>query len=436
GVRASRIASSLGARVGIAEEYRVGGTCVIRGCVPKKLFSYAAHFAEDFEDAAGFGWSVGETSFDWPTLIANKDTEIDRLNGLYLQTLGNAGVEILDGRATFIDAHTLDVAGKTVTAEKILVAPGGTPFMPEIEGIEHAISSNEAFHLEEFPKRVAVVGAGYIAVEFAGIFNSLGSDATLIYRRDKVLRGFDEDLRDRLTHEMREKGVFFRFDSGVEKITLNDDGSKRVHMDDGDHLDVDQVMYAVGRVPNTIDLGLEKAGVEMDAMGAIKVDGLSRTNVEHVFAVGDVTNRVQLTPVAIKEGHAFALTQFGSTPTSVEYDAVPSAVFSNPPIGTVGLSEHEAHVQYENVEIYQSDFRPMRNTLSGNTSRAFTKLVVDGDSGRVLGAHMIGPDAPEIIQGIGIAVRAGLTKAEFDSTMAVHPSSAEEFVLMSTMRKN
>ena len=436
GVRASRIASSLGARVGVAEEYRVGGTCVIRGCVPKKLFSYAAHFAEDFKDAKGFGWTVGETSFDWPTLIANKDKEIDRLNGLYIQTLTNAGVDILDGRATFVDAHTLDVAGKTITAEKILIGTGGTPFMPEIEGIEHAISSNEAFHLDAFPNRIAVVGAGYIAVEFAGIFNGLGSDVTLVYRRDKLIRGFDEDLRDRLTHEMREKGVFFRFDTGVDKISLNGDGSKRVHFNDGDHLDVDQVMYAIGRVPHTEGLGLEKVGVEMDAMGAVKVDGLSRTNVDNIFAVGDVTNRVQLTPVAIKEGHAFALTQYGNTPTSVEYDAIPSAVFSSPPIGTVGLTEHEARIQYENLEIYQSDFKPMRNTLSGNTSRAFTKLIVDGDSGRVLGAHMIGADAPEIIQGIGIAVRAGLTKAEFDQTMAIHPSSAEEFVLMSTTRKD
>lgn len=433
GVRASRIASGYGARVAVAEEYRVGGTCVIRGCVPKKLLVYASHFSEDFEAAGGFGWSVGETSFDWKKLIARKDAEIDRLEGLYGQTLGGAGVEVIRGRATIEDANTVRVGDKTYTAGKILVAVGGWPSMPDVPGIAHAITSNEALHLEEQPKRVVVVGGGYIAVEFAGIFHGMGSEVVQLYRSEQILRGFDDDLRNRLADEMRKKGIDLRTGVNVTAIEKTDAGVS-LTLTDGSTLEADAVMYATGRTPNTKNLGLEKAGVELAPNGAVKVDEYSRTNVPSIFAVGDVTDRVQLTPVAIKEGHAFALTEFNDTPVSPEHDAIPSAVFSQPPIGTVGLSEAEAREQYGALDVYESDFRPMKHTLGGSTERAYTKLVVDKATDKVVGAHMIGVDAAEIIQGIGIAVKAGLTKAQFDATVAVHPSSAEEFVLMRNPR--
>lgn len=435
GVRASRIAAGFGARVAVAEEFRVGGTCVIRGCVPKKLLVYASHFSEDFEMAKGFGWRVGETSFDWKTLIARKDAEIDRLNGLYIKTLEGAGVEILNGRATVTGPNSVEVGGKKITAKTILVAAGGWPQMPDVPGIEHAISSNEALHLEEQPKRIVIVGGGYIAVEFAGIFHGMGSEVIQLYRSEQILRGFDDDLRDRLATEMRAKGIDLRTNTNVTKIEKSSTGVT-LTLTDGTTLEADAVMYATGRVPKTDGLGLDAAGVALGRGGAVKVDAYGKTNVDSIYAVGDVTDRVQLTPVAIKEGHAFALTVFGNAPTSPEHDAVPSAVFSQPPIGTVGLSEAEAKEKYDSIEVYISDFRPMKHTLGGSDERAFTKLIVDKTTDKVIGAHMIGADAAEIIQGIGIAVKAGLTKAQFDTTVAVHPSSAEEFVLMRTPRAN
>lgn len=433
GVRASRIAAGFGARVAVAEEYRIGGTCVIRGCVPKKLLVYASHFSEDFRDAEGFGWTVGESSFSWQALIANKDKEIDRLEGLYRQTLNNAGVESIEGRAILTGPNEVEVGGRKITAETILVATGGWPFMPDIPGIKHAISSNEALHLEDLPDRVAIVGGGYIAVEFAGIFHGLGSKVVQLYRRDPILRGFDMDMRTRLQSEMRGHGIDVQTNTDVSEIRKTADGLD-LTLTDGSVLQVDQVMYATGRVPNTSDLGLESAGVELAKNGAIKVDKFSRTNVPSIYAVGDVTDRINLTPVAIKEGHAFALTRYGDQPTSPEHDDVPSAVFSQPPIASVGLSEEDAKEKYGELDVYESDFRPLKNTLSGNPGRAYTKMIVDRASERVVGAHMIGPDGPEIIQGIAIAVRAGLKKSDFDRTVAIHPSSAEEFVLMSKKR--
>ncbi|WP_286829666.1 MULTISPECIES: glutathione-disulfide reductase [Kordiimonas] len=433
GVRASRIAAGFGARVAVAEEFRVGGTCVIRGCVPKKLLVYASHFSEDFEAAKGYGWTVGETSFDWNTLIDRKDAEIDRLNGLYIQTLSNAGVEIIDGRAVVTGPNEVRVGDKTYTAKTILVAVGGWPQMPDVPGIEHAITSNEALHLEKFPKKIVIVGGGYIAVEFAGIFHGMGSEVIQLYRSEQILRGFDDDLRNRLADEMRKKGVDLRTNINVTNIEKTDAGV-RLTLTDGSTLDADAVMYATGRTPNTKGLGLEDVGVALDKNGAVKVDAYGKTSVDSIYAVGDVTDRVQLTPVAIKEGHAFALTVFGGTPTSPEHDAIPSAVFSQPPIGTVGMTEQQARETFGEIDIYQSDFRPMKHTLGGATERAYTKLIVDKASDKVVGAHMIGMDAAEIIQGVGIAVKAGLTKAQFDATVAVHPSSAEEFVLMRTPR--
>jgi glutathione reductase (NADPH) len=433
GVRASRIAASYGARVAVAEEYRVGGTCVIRGCVPKKLLVYASHFAEDFEAAAGFGWTVGETRFDWARLIARKDAEIDRLNGLYIKTLEGAGVEIIDGRAVVTGPHEVKVGDRTITAKTILVAVGGWPQMPDVPGIEHAITSNEALHLEAQPRKIVIVGGGYIAVEFAGIFGGMGSEVVQLYRGEQIMRGFDDDLRNRLADEMRKKGIDVRTNTNVTTNEKTESGV-RLTLTDGSTLEADAVMYATGRVPNTSGLGLEDVGVALAKNGAVKVDPYGKTSVDSIYAVGDVTDRVQLTPVAIKEGHAFALTVFGDMPTSPTHDAVPSAVFSQPPIGTVGLSEADARETFGEIDIYQSDFRPMKHTLGGSEERAYTKLVVDRVTDKVVGAHMIGMDAAEIIQGIGIAVRAGLTKAQFDATVAVHPSSAEEFVLMRTPR--
>jgi len=433
GVRASRIASGFGAKVAVAEEYRVGGTCVIRGCVPKKLLVYASHFAEEFETAEGYGWSIGKYSFDWKKLIASKDIEIDRLNGLYIKTLKGAGVEIINGRATLEGPNTIRVGEKTYTASKILVAVGGWPAMPDVPGVEHAITSNEALHLDELPKRIVIVGGGYIAVEFAGIFRGMGSEVIQLYRSEKILRGFDDDLRGQLTDEMQKKGIDLRTGVNVTSIAKTKSGIS-LTLTDGDTLEADAVMYATGRSPNTQGLGLEAVGVELASNGAVKVDAYGKTNVDSVFAVGDVTDRVQLTPVAIKEGHAFALTEFGNARTSPEHDAIPSAVFSQPPIGTVGLTEAQAREKYADIDVYVSDFRPMKHTLGGSDERAFTKLIVDRKTDIVVGAHMIGMDAAEIIQGVGIAVKAGLTKAQFDATVAVHPSSAEEFVLMRSVR--
>ncbi|WP_422020834.1 glutathione-disulfide reductase [Pyruvatibacter mobilis] len=433
GVRASRMAASYGARVAVAEEYRVGGTCVIRGCVPKKLFVYASHVHEEIEDAAGFGWTVEGAKFDWKTLIANKDKEIDRLNGIYIGNLEGSAVEIIEDRAVIKDKHTIHLVNQNrdVTAKTILIATGATPNIHEVPGHELAITSNEAFHLDELPKRVVVAGGGYIAVEFAGIFNGLGSETTLVYRGEEILRGFDNDLRRHLHMEMEKKGVTIRTQVVFEKIEKTDDGLA-VTLNDGTVIETDAVMFAIGRVPNTKGLGLENAGVKMSANGTIEVDAYSRTNVDNIYAVGDVTNRANLTPVAIREGAAFAETVFANNPVAVDHSCIPTAVFSTPEIGTVGISEEVARERFDRVDVYKSTFRPMKHTLSGRDERTMMKLVVDPVSNKVLGVHMIGPASGEIVQAVGIAVQMGATKAQFDATIAVHPTAAEELVTMKT----
>lgn len=430
GVRASRMSAAYGAKVAIAEEYRYGGTCVIRGCVPKKLLVYAAHFAEEFEDAAGFGWDVGARTFSWPKLIANKDKEIDRLNGIYIRLLENAGCKVLQGRAVLEDAHTIRLDGRKITAKHILIATGGRPVKPQIPGIEHAITSNEAFHLADLPKRMVIVGGGYIAVEFAGIFNGLGAKTTLLYRGEQILRGFDEDVRHHLGQEIVKKGIDLRLHSDVIKIEKQSSGDFLLTLLDGSSLVCDSIMYATGREPNTVDLGLEAAGVKTNKKGAIEVNGFSRTSQNSIYAVGDVTNRINLTPVAIKEGAAVAATLFGGKPTQPDHEHVPSAVFSQPSIGSVGLTEAQARAKVETVDIYKATFKPMKHTLTGRDEKILMKLVVDGHTDRVLGAHMVGPEAAEIIQGLAIAIKMGATKAQFDATVGIHPSAAEEFVTM------
>jgi len=431
GVRAARIAAGHGARVGICEESRVGGTCVIRGCVPKKLMVYAAHFAEDFEDARGYGWEVGESRFSWPRLIGAKDAEIDRLNQVYLRLLSDAGVTLYQQRGSLAGPHEVQLGETTVSAGHILIATGGRPWKPEIPGIEHAITSDDVFHLDELPPRVAVVGGGFIACEFAGIFNGLGSRVTQIYRGDAVLRGFDSDVRRVVSSELRNKGIDLRLESDVGQIEKLDEGL-RVELLDGEFLDVDQVLYATGRVPNVRGLGLPEVGVEVRADGRVVVDELSRTSVGHIHAVGDVTSRVNLTPVAIYEGHAFADTVFGGKPRPVNHEFVPSAVFSQPPVGTVGYSEEEAIHHVGEVDVFLSEFRPMKHTLSGRNEKMLMKLVVDRASQEVVGIHVVGPDAPEIVQGFAVAVKSGLTKDRFDCTIGIHPTAAEELVTMRT----
>ena len=427
GVRAARMSASHGAKVAVAEEYRVGGTCVIRGCVPKKLFVYASHFAEEFEDAAGFGWTVADAKFDWPTLVKNKDAEIDRLNGIYIKNLEASGVEILQGRAIVKDANTVTLDGRDITAKYILVAVGGTPFMPQIEGVEHAISSNEAFHIEALPKDIIVVGGGYIAVEFAGIFNGLGVDTTLVYRGAQILRGFDNEVRDHLAAEMAVKGVSIKTESDIAAITKTDNGYT-VTYQNGSTQDTGLVMYATGRVPMTDGLGLENAGVELGAKGEIKVDAYSKTNIDSIYAVGDVTARAELTPVAIREGAAFAETVFNDNPLAVDHSIIPTAVFSQPSIGTVGLGEEAAREAGHEIDVYAASFRPMKNTLSGNPEKTLMKLIVDKADDKVLGLHIVGPDSGEMIQAFGVAITMGATKAQFDATIAVHPTAAEELV--------
>ena len=429
GVRAARIAAGHGARVAICEESRVGGTCVIRGCVPKKLLVYASHFAEDLEDARGYGWDVPPARFSWSRLIRAKDAEIDRLNQVYLRLLSDSGVTLYPQRGTLAGPHEVQLGQKTVSAERILVATGGRPWKPDIPGIEHAITSDEAFHLEALPPRVAVVGGGFIACEFAGIFNGLGSDVIQLYRGDAVLRGFDGDVRRVVTAELRNKGVDLRLESDVERIMKIDEGL-RVDLHDGECIVVDQVLYATGRVPNVRGLGLPEVGVEVRADGRVAVDELSCTSVGHIYAVGDVTSRVNLTPVAIYEGHAFADTVFGGQRRPVNHQFVPSAVFSQPPVGTVGYSEEEAISHVGAVDIYLSEFRPMKHTLSGRDERTLMKLVVERESQRVVGVHIVGPDAPEIVQGFAVAVKSGLTKDRFDCTIGIHPTAAEELVTM------
>ncbi|WP_337847769.1 glutathione-disulfide reductase [Sphingomonas sp.] len=431
GVRASRVAAAHGAKVAIAEEYRVGGTCVIRGCVPKKLLVYGAHFAEDLHDARRFGWNVPECDFDWTVLRDNVLSEVDRLNGAYTNTLDSHGVEIVHERATVSGPNEVTLAsGRTITAGKILIAVGARPLVPSCPGNEHGITSNEVFHLDALPKRVLIAGAGYIANEFAGIFNEFGSKVTLINRSDVILRGYDEQIRDRLLQISMTKGIDFRFHAEFRGIEKQADGSLKVSMTNHDDMEVDCVLFATGRVPNTDGLGLAEAGVELDAKGAVVVGADNKSSVESIYAVGDVTNRVQLTPVAIREGQAFADTVFGNKPTTVDYGCIPSAVFSHPPIAGVGMTESEAKQKFGAVKVYTSDFRAMKNVLANRNERALYKMICEPNSGKVLGLHMIGPDAPEILQAAAVAVKAGLTKDDFDQTVALHPSMAEELVLM------
>ena len=431
GVRASRIAASHGARVAVAEEYRVGGTCVIRGCVPKKLLVYGAHFAEDIHDARMFGWDVPDCKFDWPVLRDNVLAEVDRLEGLYGQTLDNHKVTVLKTRATVVGPQKVRLAdGTEVTAERILIATGGWPHVPEFPGSEHAITSNEVFHLETLPKRIVIAGGGYIANEFAGIFNEFGSKVTIVNRGDTILRGYDEQIRDRLLQISMTKGIDFKFNAPFQSIEKKDDGTLTVHLEGCDAIEADAVLMATGRTPNTKGLGLEEAGVELDDKGAIKVDERNQSSAPSIFAVGDVTDRIQLTPVAIREGQAFADSVFGDKPTLVDYANVPSAVFSHPPIGAVGMTEAEARNKLGSIRVYTSDFRAMKNVLAGRNERALYKMIVNAATDQVVGLHMIGPDAPEILQAAAVAVKAGLTKADFDATVALHPSMAEELVLL------
>ena len=431
GVRASRVAAAHGARVAAAEEHRVGGTCVIRGCVPKKLLIYGAHFAEDLKDARRFGWNVPDCGFEWATLRDNVLADVDRLEGLYTNTLNSHKVELIAERVTVTGPHSVKLAsGREVTAKVILVATGAWPLIPEVEGAEYGITSNEVFHLDECPKRIVIVGGGYIANEFAGIFHQFGSHVTMVNRGGTLLRGYDEQIRDRLLQISTMKGINFRFNAQMEKIEKKEDGTLCVHFKNGDPVAADIVLFATGRRPHTDGLGLENAGVEIDDKGAIKVDEYSRTNCESIYAVGDVTDRLQLTPVAIREGHAFADTVFGNNPRTVDYSCVPSAVFSHPPLAGVGLTEAQAKNKYGTVKVYTSDFRPMKNVLAGRDERALYKMVVDATTNKVVGLHMIGPDAPEILQAAAVAVKAGLTKQDFDDTVALHPSMAEELVLL------
>ncbi|WP_288287915.1 glutathione-disulfide reductase [uncultured Sphingobium sp.] len=431
GVRASRVAAAHEAKVAVAEEFRVGGTCVIRGCVPKKLLIYGAHFAEDLKDARRFGWNVPDCGFEWTTLRDNVLGEVDRLEGLYRNTLNSHKVEMIPERAVVTGPHSVKLAsGREVTAKYILVATGAWPVMPDIEGAEHGITSNEVFHLDQCPKRIVIVGAGYIANEFAGIFHQFGSHVTIVNRSSTLLRGYDEQIRDRLLQISMTKGINFRFNAHMDRIEKTDDGALRVHFKDGDPVSADVVLFATGRKPNVDGLGLDSAGVELDDKGAIKVDDYSRTSCESIYAVGDVTDRLQLTPVAIREGHAFADTVFGGNPRTVDYDCVPSAVFSHPPLAGVGMTEAQAKNKLGTVKVYTSDFRPMKYVLAGRDERALYKMIVDATTERVVGLHMIGPDAPEILQAAAIAVKAGLTKQDFDDTVALHPSMAEELVLL------
>jgi glutathione reductase (NADPH) len=434
GVRAARIAAGYGAKVVVAEEYRMGGTCVIRGCVPKKLMVYASHIHQEIADAAGFGWTIPTASFDWATLIANKDKEIARLEAAYTFNVEKSGASVVKTRAVFEDAHTLRLAtGEKVNTKYVLIATGGAPnHGAAIPGIEHVISSNEVFHLKHLPKRVVIQGGGYIALEFACIFAGFGSDVTLIYRGENILRGFDEDVRAHVRHEMEEAGITILTGCKVEKVDRHGDVFTS-HLSNGSSVASDQVMFAIGRHPNVKGLGLEKAGVALNPVnGGIAVNEFSQTNVPNIYAVGDVTHRVNLTPVAIREGHAFADSVFGGRPTRVDHADIPTAVFSQPQVGTVGLTEAEARAQYTHVDIYKANFRPIKATISGNTSRVLMKLIVDGVTDRILGCHIVSSDAAEIIQVVGIAIKMKATKADFDATFAVHPTSAEELVTMRT----
>ncbi|NDV85228.1 glutathione-disulfide reductase [Aurantimonas aggregata] len=433
GVRAARRAAMLGKKVAIAEEYRFGGTCVIRGCVPKKLFVYASQFSEAWEDARGFGWNFGERRFDWSRLMANKDREIERLEGIYHANVQKTGAQILASRAVIEGQHEIRLLAtdKVVTADKILIATGGRPNpFADLPGAEHCITSEEAFHLERLPGSVVILGGGYIAVEFANIFLGLGVQTTLVYRGQEILQGFDDDLRHGLHQAMEHKGMSVRCRDTLIKVVQKPDGRFEAHCESGDILDADEVMLAIGRKANTENLGCEKAGVELDARGGVVVDEYSRTTADNIFAIGDVTHRVQLTPVAIHEAMCFVETAFRDNPTRPDYDTIATAVFSQPEIGTVGLTEANAAKSFDEIEIYKATFKPLKNSLSGRDERTMIKLVVDAASRKVIGAHILGPDAGELSQVLGIAVKAGVTKDQFDSTMAVHPTMAEELVTM------
>lgn len=431
GVRASRVSAGYGARVAVAEEHRVGGTCVIRGCVPKKLLVYGSHFAEELQDAEHYGWTVEGMKFDWATLRDTVLRDVDRLESLYKQTLANNNVEHIPERATITGPHSIKLAsGREVTAKVILVAVGAWPVLPEFPGIEHCITSNEVFHLPELPRRIVIQGAGYIALEFAGIFNALGCDVTVVNRSDQILRGYDDTLRDRLLQITMARGITYRFNCPINNVEKLDSGCLRVTVGKHDPFEVDAVLVATGRKPKTEGLGLETANIALGPNGEISVDEYNRTTCESIYAVGDVTDRVQLTPVAIREGQAFADTVFGGNPRTIGYDCIPSAVFSQPPLAGVGLTESQARQKYGNIRIFTSDFRPMKNVFAERHERGLYKLVVDANTDKILGVHLIGPEAPEILQAAAIAVRAGLTKADFDATVALHPSMAEELVLM------
>lgn len=429
GVRAARVAAGHGAKVAVAEEYRIGGTCVVRGCVPKKLLVYGAHFAEDLEDAARFGWQIEGASFNWTTLRDNVLAEVTRLSGLYTETLQNHSVEVLPGRAVVRGPHSVTIGEREVSAERLLIATGARPHIPDVPGCEHGITSNEAFHLESLPGRIVIAGGGYIANEFAGIVNELGSKVTLVHRSNRILRGYDHQICDRLLQISTMKGIRFLLNSTIERVVRRADGTLAVHTA-RDVLECDALMFATGRVPNTDGLGLESAGVQLDEHGAVRVDEWNRSTCPSIYAVGDVTNRVQLTPVAIREGQAFADTCYGNKPTKVDYRCIPSAVFSHPPLAGVGLTEAEARNTLGAVKIYTADFRPMKNVLANRNERALYKVVVDDASGRIVGAHMIGPDAPEILQVMAVIVKAGMTKAQLDECVAIHPTMAEELVLL------
>jgi glutathione reductase (NADPH) len=431
GVRAARIAAGYGARVMIAEEYRVGGTCVIRGCVPKKLLVYASRFSDEFEDAAGYGWSVPEPAFRWPALIANKDREIARLEAAYINTLERFNVALVKTRAAFEDAHTVRLAtGARVRAETILISTGARPYLgPKIPGLEYAISSNEAFHLSELPRQIVIQGGGYIAVEFACIFAGLGSEVTLVYRGENILRGFDDDVREHLRNEMRGRGITVM--CGHTVVAIEKSGDEFItRLSNSSAITADKVMFAIGRRPNVMGFGIENLNIKIHEHGGIEVDEYSRTSMSNIYAVGDVTNRVNLTPVAIREGHAFADTVYGGKPTPVDHSNVPTAVFSEPEVGVIGLTEAQARERLAKLDVYKTTFRPMKATLSGRNTRSFMKLLVDGVTDRVVGCHIVGPDAGELIQVVGVALKMGATKADFDATMAVHPTAAEELVTM------
>lgn len=431
GVRAARVSAAYGAKVAIAEAYRVGGTCVIRGCVPKKLLVYGAHFAEDLQDARRFGWNVPECDFDWVALRDNVLGEVDRLESIYGETLANHDVKVIRERAVLAGPHSVKLAsGREITAKTILIATGGWPVRPEFPGSEHGITSNEVFHLDALPKRVVIAGGGYIANEFAGIFNSFGSKVTIVNRGDTILRGYDAQIRDRLLHISMTKRIDFKFNAPFERVEKTADGSLSVKLKDCDPIAADIVLFATGRAPNVENLGLDTAGVVLNEKGAIKVDDDNRSSIPSIYAVGDVTDRVQLTPVAIREGHAFANTVFGNKPTRVDYANIPSAVFSHPPIAAVGMTEGEARNKLGSVKTFTSDFRPMKNVLAGRNERSLYKMVVDASNDVVVGLHMIGPDSAEILQAAAVAVKAGLTKAQFDATVALHPTMSEELVLM------